>query len=757
MSLSNNYTYYDLDLEKLETTQDPALVQAMVSQLMTSDSDYKILPARQWIENFLYYCGTRDIVSRLATGTVTNGSLSNNFGNSNSVARRRIPKLFKAVQAMASNVTRQKPSIKVWPSGEDERSDAKAKISNLLLDYAWDIDNEDDLNYEAMLWALMTPLGVRKDFISYEFNASRMWPVTDQAMNPMTGQPSQQPRVGENGQPMMQQMPWNSTEIHSAFNVFLTPTANNYNKIDFAGDISVRRIGWVKQQMNKNEEGYSPWKLNDLKPGSWNFTAMMALQASMKQLTFGTFRMLRSWNYNYVSMKDGCVCVDLYVQPSPAYPHGRRIFIANAIVLYDGPSPAYRESPKMIWHPYNFLCYERVPGRPWGTSYAEKLTDLQRAYEQARTEWDQLRRTMAQPKMILPIGAMIERDSTTGNTEILRFNPFGPGGGEPKYLTSPQPSTVIMDDVKAMQGEWTEISGITEIMMGIRPQGVSTYRGLEVLREEANNSQNNFIRMYESLIQGGQWNKLENIRYCLQYPNKNLTNAMRVFKKVKQYVTDVDIQDFVGSDLAGFVEIEAMSSIGKSKLALQEKYTSLAQMGVLGDIVNDPDLNQEFKRKMDVIGFESPSNQQVIMARYENQLMLQAEDMQQLIVPPIHDWDQPTLHIRECDKLLNDPSLQSKQFIIQSVVAHKQYHQQQQAEQMAQQMQQAMQMQQMQAGMAPPPGQPPPKGEGNHMNNPKGNGSGFATQSNLGGHGGKQEMLFGPESGGTQQMEGGQA
>jgi len=739
VAIANSYSYYDLDLEKLDATQDPAEVSSMARQLVQSDSDYKILPAKQWVENFLYFCGGMGPASRMMAGTVTGNSLATGYSSAgSSVSRRRIPKLFKAIQAMASNTTRQKPSIKVWPIGDDEKSESKAKMSNLLLDYLWDVDNEDDLNYEVMLWALMSPMGIRKDYISYEFNASRLWPVMEQMQDPMTGQVSEQPMIGEGGQPMMQQMPWNQTEIHSAFNVFMTPTATSFDKVDFVGDTTVRRIGWIKQQFNRNEEGYLPWNLRELKPGNWSFTAMMALQSSMKQLTFGAYRMLRSWNFNYVSMKDGCVCVDLYVQPSPQYPKGRRIFIANGLTLYDGESPAYKESPATKWHPYAGLCYERVPGRPWGTTYAEKLTDLQRAYEQARTDWDQLRRTMAVPKMVLPVGCQIERDVNTGNEEVLRFNPFGPGGGKPEYLNAPQPSNVIMDDVKMMQSEWTEISGITEIMQGIRPQGVSTYRGLAILEESARNMQNNFIRMYEKLIQVGQWNKLENLRYCLQYPNKNLTNALKIFKKVKQYITDIDIQDFIGSDLAGYVDIEPMSSIGKSNLALQEKYSALAQMGVLGDIVNDPDLNSEFKRKMDVVGFDKPQNKQVAMARYENQMMLQSEDIQQVITPPIHEWDDPAIHLREIDNLLNDPSLQNKQFIIQSLLSHRQLHQMQMAQIMAQQMEQQIASQEAQAGLG----------------SEKGNGSGFATQANMG-QGGQQETLFAPESGGANQMQGG--
>lgn len=742
MSQDNTYSYYDLDLEELDRTEDPDKLPGMLSTLITADSDYKILPARQWMENFLYYAGTRDIVSRLAAGTVINNTLNANTPQNgiNSVSRRRIPKFFKAVQAQASNVTRQRPTIKVWPEGEDEKSESKAKMSNLLLDYYWDMDGEDDTYYEQMLWALLTPLAARKDYITYEFNSARLWPKMSQSINPITGMPENQVELSENGKPLMMQLPWNATEVVSSFRLLFNPTAAWRNDVDFIGDVSCRRIGWVRQQYGRNEEGYLPWNVEKVKPGSWNYTATMALEATIKTLTFGAFRGLRSWNFNSLALKDGTIQLNLFTLPTPRHPEGREIVIVNGYTLYDGKSRVYRESPSVVWHPYSFLCYERVPGRLWGTSYGEKLADMQRVYEQARTEMDQCRRTMTKPKMAIPIGAQIDRDTITGSEEIYRYNPFGPGGGVPQYMTPPAMSSTMMDDLKLQSSEWTEVSGITEIMMGIRPQGVTTYRGLEVLREESNNMQNNFIRMYEQNIQRSQWNKLENLRKCMQYPNKQLTNALRVFKKVKQYITDIDVQDFIGDDLAGYVTIEPMSTVGKSRLALQEKYMSVGQMGVLGDIVNDPDLNQEFKRKLDISGFDKPQNKQVIMARYENQQMLQAQDMNQMIVPPIHDFDDDDIHIREIENLQMDPALQNKPLIMESLQQHKMLHQQKQAMIMAQAMARQQAQMNAQIGM-----------QEEQKNNKKGNGSGPMTQANLG-QGGQQEMLFGPESGGANNM-----
>lgn len=718
-----SYMPNDLDLFEVESMQDPKEIVDTFGGLIEADSDFKIYAARTWLENFLYFSGLRDSTPKFQSSTITGNSLITPLMNNRPgqvMNRRRISKTFKAVQIQASNITRQNPSVKVWPDSDGDRSNTKAKLSNIVLDYLWQADGEDDIQYEALLWALLTPAVARKDYLDFSFNKSRIWPIFERdergnvQMLP-TGQPVI--KTDQNGNPMLTQLPSNKTELVPAFRLIFNPSASWKYNVDYVGDVSIKRLQWVHQNYNRNDPGYHPENLADVKKGAWKFTAIMAMENAIKQLSFGAFR---RWNYSASGMKDGVVFANFFIQPSPSYPKGREIAIGNGVLLYDGDSRSYRENPN-VWHPHNFLCYERVPGRLWGTTYAEKITDINRAYEQARTEFDQLRRTFSKPKMMIPQGAQIERDTITGEEQVFRYNPFGADGGKASYLNPPNPPATVIEDIKMTAGEFVEMSGVTEIMQGIRPQGVTTYRGLEVLREEASNASNNLIRMYERFITGGQCNKLENFRQGLVYPDKVFVNAIKIFKKMRQYVTDIDIKNFVGDDLGGHVTVEPFSTVGKSRLALQEKYMSLAQMGVLGDVVQDPDLNTEFKRKMDVSGFDPPQNKQVIYARYENDLMLTAQEKGQVINPKVETWHDDQLHIREVEMLLLDPALQDKPLIMQSLMAHREVH-----------------LKQLSLKQATAPQPPPAKDEGGGK--AKKGGNVVAAQ----GQGG---VLFGPENG----------
>jgi hypothetical protein len=737
--LSN--TSYDIDLSKLEDTDDPEQVISMIGQAIDGDSDFKILPARQWTENFLYFAGMRDLASRFTTGTVIGNSLATNIPLAGQAIRKRhIAKTFKAIQVQASNVTRQRPAIKVWPEDEEEQAYKKAKMANMVLDYMWEEDCEEDMYYAAILWALMTPAVARKDYMSYEYNRARIWPVETQSMiptakvDPQTGQqilvnePTMVQDKDDEGNPIFEQHPWHRSDLVPATRLIFNPTATWRHDIDFVGDTSIRRVGWIEQNYGITKEGYHPENIGDIKPGLWKYTPIMALEAAFQNLSFGSARTFRNFAYGAMPLVDGVVHAHFFIKPSPNYPEGREIAIANGVLLYDGVSRYYREVPSTVWHPYSFLCYERNPARLWGSTYAEKLTDLNRAYDQARMEFEQQRRTFSKPKLMLPTGAGIDRDIVTGSEEVWRYNPYAADGGKPAYLTPPQMSSTLIDDIKFQQQEFVEISGVTEIMQGIRPQGVTTYRGLEVLREESSNSANNFIRMYEAFMQRSQFNKLECVRKSMTRPDENFTKALRVFKKMNQYITDVDIKDFIGSDLAGFVKIEPYSTIGKSRLAAQDKYMQLAGIGVLGDIVNDPDLNTEFKRKMDVVGFDAPRNRQVEYARHENQLMMQADKMQQIINPPVQEWHDHPIHIREIETVLLDPTIfdsPDKQMAIQSLMAHRGQHMQIMAQKIAEQ------MAQQQAMGQPPPGAEQPQKPGNGGSQPKQN----------------EGMLFGNEQG----------
>lgn len=280
----------DLDLEKLEHDDDPVSIANTVGKLIDADSDYKVFPARTWIDNFLYYAGVRDFYNRLGTGTVTGQTLIN-FGNlqgygGSGTHRRRISKTFKACQVQAANITRQKPSVKVWAESDEEESNKDAKLANITLDFLWDFDFEDDIYYEAILWALLTPAVSRKDFLDYSFSAPRIWPEMQDVQNPYTGEMEQTVKQGPNG-PILQQHPWNKTQLISAFRLITNFGATWLHDIEFIGDYGTERIDTVRQNYNRNEEGFFPENVAKLTAGNWKFTPTMAMENALKQLAFG--------------------------------------------------------------------------------------------------------------------------------------------------------------------------------------------------------------------------------------------------------------------------------------------------------------------------------------------------------------------------------------------------------------------------------------------------------------------------------------
>lgn len=696
--MSYGYSIPDLDIDKLNQSEDPKIAISEVSNLIQQDSNYKIWAARQWMESFYQYAGLRDIGMRAGTGTVSSdgrsiqqGNLSTGLGG---VGRRRTPKVFKAIQIQAANITRRGPTIKCWPRDESEEANKQAKLSNITLDFLWEKDEEDEIHHEAVLWALMTPLVSRKDYLDYSYNRSRIWPKFK--TDPETGLLLQdQPEMDPSGKPILEQLPWNKTDIIPAFRLIVGSTEGRLSDLDFVCDITYKRLAFMRDNYMKNAPGYYPENVRKLQKGAWNFTALMAYEMAIKQIGFGGNRYFKN-GYGFSGLKDEVIDVSLFLKPTKEYPKGHEINIANGLLMYNGESRSYNEDMD-IWHPHSFLTYEKVPGRPWGTTYAEKITQIATAYDQGRTEFDRLRRTFSVPKLLMPNGSQLERDTITGDEQILRYNAYAATADKPAYLNAPQPPNTIVEDIKLTAMDFTEGSGITEILQGRLPPNATTYRQTEILKEEANNAQAPFIRMNEAFIRNGQMRKLDNIRKCLIYPDKNLVQAIRIYKKMTNNVTDVEITNFTGDNLLAHVKIEKHSTIAKSKLALQEKYITLAQMGVLGDIVNDPDLNREFKLKMDVDGFDSMQNQQVSMAQYENDLMLQSEKLGQIINPPVYEWQDDAIHIRICEGILNDPTMQGQQLLIQSVLMHRKRHQDQQAMKMAKQLEIQAQMQSQQA------------------------------------------------------------
>ena len=662
----------DLDLYELERAKDPDVISKMISQLYDNDNYYKQKICNQWYENILFFSGNQYNYVPIRSAAVSGSSAA--VFRMKYQPRRIINKVFKATQAIASSMTRHRPSIKIYPDSDDAKSEAKAKLSNLLIDYLWDEDMEEEFYYEAVLWSLLTSTVLRKDFFDFSFNPEGLIPrvnwreATSTVYDcPNCNTPSPNPQCDicrqplsemfarqkteivpdiqkdEEGNILHDQMPWHKSSIVNIFRAILPQTAGSERDMDFVGEVSIQRYDWLLQNFNRKAPGYTGEVLNITPGKASKITTVLALEQSLKWMTagrpVGVFGNLR---YDTI-MKDGVVMIEIYVKPSPRFPKGRMIVWADDKILYDG------DSPYQKFHPYKLYRYELFPGRIQGISYVDNLIDIQRSYNEARNEWQLVRRTMAYPAWLIPLECNVPRGTITGQPNIVI--PYrGSSGQTPSRIQGASPSPIMTQDVSQCAQEFMEISGTQEVLLGRRPQGVTTYRGLDLLLEQATSVMAPSISRFEqSLVAGGQQNKLWVLRECLKYPRADLTKALKVFHKMNPRITDIEIKDFIGDDLGGRIVVEPYSSIPKLKMAQNELIMQMAQMGVLGDIVNDPALNREFKQKMGLIGFDKETDKAVKFANVVVEQLLNG-----VYTPPMKYQNHP-IFVKVLMDELNDP------------------------------------------------------------------------------------------------------
>ncbi len=660
---------YDINFNKIDGMLQQELVQ-LSNRLIDDHLDYNKSSSRQWIENYLFFAGSPNSISNnMNRSTVTGRSVDVRFKRKR--ATTSVPKIFKAVKIVASDLTRNRPSIKVVPVSDEEVDERKANLSNILLDYLWDVDDEEKRYKELVTSSLLFSVVARKDTLNFGYEMSRLWPKLVEDRDPDTGQTTMvQVKDPNTGEPIFEQLPWPKSEVISSFRLLLPPNADNVMDVEWVGDVSIKRKDWIEQNYGIEDEGFLPDNIDKVRGGG-RLPKMLAIEELMKKMSFGNGSIGAD---DVVLGEDQVVHVHLFIRPTKEFRRGREIAIAGEQVVYDGESRYYYEEPDVNYHPYSFLSYGDVPGRVWGASYVEKLTTLQKEYDESRREVSEIRRKLSRPKMLMPTGSQIDRGAMTGDIEVLRYNPFGADGGKPSFLSPPALPSTVVEDLNLRNSEFQEISSVTEIRQGIHPKGVTTFRGLNILREEATNSENNPIRNFERAIEKSQLLKLLNLKKSLIYPNRSLISSLKIFKRKYKSVSDVDIIEFVGDDLGGSVSVEPLSTVAKSSLAHQEKIFEMAKLGVLGDIVNDPDLNNEFKKVVGVTGFDTPTNKQVRLARHENRLMLQADKLGDIVQIQVEQWHDDVLHIREIELMLLDPNLNKNSMAYKSLELHREQH-----------------------------------------------------------------------------------
>tara|TARA_R100001594_G_scaffold62636_4_gene97012 strand:- start:4755 stop:6674 length:1920 start_codon:yes stop_codon:yes gene_type:complete len=153
---------------------------------------------------------------------------------------------------------------------------------------------------------------------------------------------------------------------------------------------------------------------------------------------------------------------------------GRHAILSGDLYLYKG-------TWKTKSFPVQFIRYTEVPGRLWGIGLMQPLLDLQRLYNEQRTQVVHNVKLMGNPKWAIPKTAGINSSAMTNRPgEKIYFNP---AGGAPQQIQPVPLPGYVLDSLTRTQAEMHDVAGIHSVSLGKRAVGVSSGRAMQVLTE----------------------------------------------------------------------------------------------------------------------------------------------------------------------------------------------------------------------------------------------------------------------------------
>lgn len=266
---------------------------------------------------------------------------------------------------------------------------------------------------------------------------------------------------------------------------------------------------------------------------------------------------------------DSVVVYETWVKPGATklLPQGGVIISVDNILIN-----VYRDGLPYGHKQYPFTKFEHVPT---STFYADSpivdLVELQRDYNQLRSEIAEAGRRMAKPQLIAPVGSIVPSKITNEPGLVIQYKP---GMAPPQPLPlSPLPQ-YYLDQQDRILNDWIDISGEREVSRGSTPPGVTSGTAISYLQEASNQY---LTPQYQSIEQGYEKIASQTIQLFQQYVD--------LPRKIRTIGADgaFDTMMLQGADITNGTDIrvEPGSSIAKSKAAQEARVMDMFAVGII--------------------------------------------------------------------------------------------------------------------------------------------------------------------------------
>ena len=554
-----------------------------------------------------------------------------------------------AVDTAVAKLTQHQPGWLVIPVTDDEEDTESARASEKLLEYLWQQLTMGSKTQELMKWALITGVGVLR--VDFDSAATDTMGGPDADMEhkapglPFGADPSEPMPVNaeyETGEELFEGTPsthhaqgFPSVEVVPPFSIVFDPGAARKDLSDCQWAAEVR---WLHIDVIRDRwPGLAEFVQPDRAMGGDNIAATLLADirtdgGSTKELTLDRARV-----------------VFYYERPGPRHPRGYYAVTSGSVLLeeYEG-LPAGRL-------PFVVVRYNSIPGKLFGQGMVDVVRPVQDMLNGQISKRLEVVALNGAPKWAVMKGSIDEGSMTSAPGETVFYNP---GTVPPQPIQSPQvsPQHAALE-AEAIQ-HIREISGINEITQGIVPAAISGRAAQWMAELDATKLAPTTRELEEAFSVAGSmllklWRDFMPVETTIQVMGKSSKLEVLAFESEDICTTNVRV-------LPGSMAVRHPS-------VNRETVLMLANMGMYGDVANDPEARARVLQEMEfgkAGRLEGEADSEAKYQREENYQILTADIVASpdpMVPPPspvsAQPWEDHLAHIRELKMLLTSDAL----------------------------------------------------------------------------------------------------
>lgn len=615
-----------LDFIKLEETTDASgLLKILVPWIDEETRRYRPKHV-EWEKNLLFYLGKHWIEHK----SQTDGFLIYEDDDEHFYPVTNYAKLY--VDFKLNQFAGKKVVAVVKPASLSPKDIFDARLGHLALRAKYKIDNEPLNDRLVCLHAEILGIGWRTDFkepipnkylnreltqkvdvshydcsqCGYSDNSSPQCPQCS-ADTTFTHQVENQSVIDEQtGMPAVEQIPMYKTcsEVVDPFRIMTSRSLTDKGRA-WLIDQSMQPVRWVQANFDKEGNGYTgrgrEVKKSTKLPRSLRIS--QDLKSAMALKNSAIYNTVTSSEMQFKNDEDSTLFFKTYFPACPNYPKGRLLIFTETVLLYDGlPDTPQKNKKYTWWNPYTSYVWAIHPMNSEGVSLIGDLIPLNKQINAIDAMvLEHLDKTAA-PQEVRYSNVRTNIDDNTNGYMMIDAIPNMPNGGAPFYLQSPAMGNNVYEFRISKVKEMEKISKVPEVVQGVHPAGVDTFRGMKLLREASESAEaDQYNRWYEY---SENYNKLKLclIQECMLTKDTELISLMHTLNENEGNSEDT-LQDFIGANLGDQwnLEVEETDYLSNTKGAESESIKdAITSQIITAEELSDPLIKFNTLQKMGI-------------------------------------------------------------------------------------------------------------------------------------------------------------